>query len=1080
MTPKSTDIAFIQSLKNALKEAGVLILPDKYSTFTQEELDEKIKNSDYDDRLTKLKDFNPEELKKNIKKSLRSIYDKYQSFKLLSEKLNDQFEKNIENPLVELILSRLSVWQKGNIAVSINDRISWIVTELGNRVDKLLSDEEYEYLGKIDLDDEEKQEKLTSIFDQIKLELEKFEKIHKVKILFASETGSRAWEYKSPNSDYDIRFIYIRDPNWYAQYTRDKKPRDTLEIEDYYIDNYDNPFDAVGWDLEKCCLSLALDKETKFNKFFQLRSNAPLLERINSPMIYRNTDGFLERFKKLYKVYQELALPSVLYHYNRMAENHFKWCREEKVNLKKLFYAIRSTMAGNWIRKKQTLPPMSLLDMLPKALESDEKESKIRSEIEALIALKGEIDEGYHHPKKALKTVLDFTENCLKLNKNFEQQLKQAMSPLLLEKELSEAKNEFYNFFQDILKKHHARYHFLSDENLFLERKHYVYQLKLRGFNAHALAYEFVAYLAEAIDKNKGEAYLVGGAVRDAVLCKISKDFDIEVHKLDYDKVLDIVKQCADEFANGIDVSEIALKPIKENNEVKEDIIVSNKKSKPSNNSSINTNNKRQKLRVNEEREAKIKEKVSIREAGKKFKVIKAIIKGVEVDISLPTDSSKEEAEMKPMLGIEKASKRRDFSLNGLAVNLKSRKILDFHKGIEDLKQKQLRVIDKNLFFDDPVRIMRAVQFVARFQLNLEINSEDIIRKGISALKNVKVERIQDEWRKLLLKGVKPSWGLMACKELKILEEHYPMFAELSKNNNPWQTTLEYIDRAAVIIRRRGQVSLEKNDQFLLMIAVLCAHINPTNCTKFMKAIGLKTAGINGQKVAAYIKYGHRPLKLYRQLNFHEAQQDDKIEKDIKQLASEITPLTMPELLLFSEVINSEPMSYCSPIIPVLLKLAEKYGVDTKPPEAGLPATYMSEVLGLRLFVKQKKEKVAKPLRKNFKNDSEFFKAKQDWNEKNKKKKPSAAEKAYPILFGQFAELARTLDLRLGGIDQIKIVLEKEKNKPSIDDTKIINYLKELNISPLVLKDKDKELSFSTGNVVRFILVLKGMRERLE
>jgi uncharacterized protein len=99
--------------------------------------------------------------------------------------------------------------------------------------------------------------------ENIKLKLEQIEAGHKVRILYACETGSRAWGFPSPDSDYDVRFIYLRERDWYLVLNERK---DTIEF-------MDGDLDVTGWDLRKCLKLLT-------------KSNVPLIERFQSPVQY--------------------------------------------------------------------------------------------------------------------------------------------------------------------------------------------------------------------------------------------------------------------------------------------------------------------------------------------------------------------------------------------------------------------------------------------------------------------------------------------------------------------------------------------------------------------------------------------------------------------------------------------------------------------------------------------------------------------------------------------------------------------------------------------------------------------------
>src|SRR5215210_4112931 len=133
----------------------------------------------------------------------------------------------------------------------------------------------------------------------IKNRLHQIEQENKVKILFACETGSRAWGFPSPDSDYDVRFLYMHERDWYLQLDERK---DTLEV-------MQNDLDITGWDLRKSLLLLK-------------KSNAALIERFQSPIEYYGEPSFKEEFKKLVDVYYSRT--AVFYHHYSLANKFWE------------------------------------------------------------------------------------------------------------------------------------------------------------------------------------------------------------------------------------------------------------------------------------------------------------------------------------------------------------------------------------------------------------------------------------------------------------------------------------------------------------------------------------------------------------------------------------------------------------------------------------------------------------------------------------------------------------------------------------------------------------------------------------
>jgi len=156
-----------------------------------------------------------------------------------------------------------------------------------------------------------------------------------VRILYACESGSRAWGFASPDSAYDVRFIYAQPRDNYLS-IRDRK--DVIELPV-------NPIlDVNGWDLRKA-LQLFL------------KSNSPLYEWLQSPIIYKEDSAFAAHLRSLMNTYYSPR--SGCHHYLSMAYNTVhNDLRHPEVRLKKYFYALRPALACGWILAKGTVPPM--------------------------------------------------------------------------------------------------------------------------------------------------------------------------------------------------------------------------------------------------------------------------------------------------------------------------------------------------------------------------------------------------------------------------------------------------------------------------------------------------------------------------------------------------------------------------------------------------------------------------------------------------------------------------------------------------------------------------------------------------
>lgn len=190
-----------------------------------------------------------------------------------------------------------------------------------------------------------------------------------VKILFACETGSRAWGFPSPDSDYDVRLIYMHERDWYLSLGQRK---DTIE-------HMDGDMDITGWDLKKCLQMLK-------------KSNAPLIERFRSPIIYSEEPGFANDFRNLIGEYYSPT--AVFFHHYALAAKFWADLKDRKeVKLKSFFYLVRSLLSCNWIILEKSVLPMNIFELM------DKIDRDIRERVEKLIVLKSGVGEKYLHQR---------------------------------------------------------------------------------------------------------------------------------------------------------------------------------------------------------------------------------------------------------------------------------------------------------------------------------------------------------------------------------------------------------------------------------------------------------------------------------------------------------------------------------------------------------------------------------------------------------------------------------------------------------------------------------------------------------
>jgi len=220
--------------------------------------------------------------------------------------------------------------------------------------------------------------------EKILQKLKEIELQKNVEILFVVESGSRAWGFASPDSDYDIRFIYKHKPDYYLSLW--EQP-DVIEF------MTEDDLDGSGWDLRKAIKLLA-------------KSNAPLVEWLFSPIVYYANDDFVKQMQEIaVKCFSPMA---VLHHYLGTTKNFMEVCEMEEVKLKSYFYALRTALAGKWIIENNTFPPVAFADILPIAPKN------IQEKILELQQIKATQGEKYLHPKEILIT--DFLLEIVRFN----------------------------------------------------------------------------------------------------------------------------------------------------------------------------------------------------------------------------------------------------------------------------------------------------------------------------------------------------------------------------------------------------------------------------------------------------------------------------------------------------------------------------------------------------------------------------------------------------------------------------------------------------------------------------------------
>ena len=200
--------------------------------------------------------------------------------------------------------------------------------------------------------------------------LNEIEEKEGVRVLHAIESGSRAWGFASPDSDYDVRFVYVRKKE---DYLRLDEPKDTIDWQ------LDEVLDINGWDLKKALKQFA-------------KGNATLFEWSGSPIVYRTT----EEWKKISKVSEQyFSEKAAIYHYFGTANNTYhEYLQGEMVRYKKYFYAFRPLLAAEYIEKYHVAPPVLFEELLKLELFPE-----LRHAINELLEIKKRTTEKEENPQ---------------------------------------------------------------------------------------------------------------------------------------------------------------------------------------------------------------------------------------------------------------------------------------------------------------------------------------------------------------------------------------------------------------------------------------------------------------------------------------------------------------------------------------------------------------------------------------------------------------------------------------------------------------------------------------------------------
>lgn len=375
--------------------------------------------------------------------------------------------------------------------------------------------------------------------------------------------------------------------------------------------------------------------------------------------------------------------------------------------------------------------------------------------------------------------------------------------------------------------------------------------------------------IAKSIKKEGGRILIIGGAVRDEFLGLTPKDYDLEVH--------------------GLKVSEL---------------------------------------------EKSLKSFGEINTIGKQFGILKIFNPHFgDIDISIPRRDSKIGAGHKgfevkgdPYLSIKEAARRRDLTINSMAKDPITGEIYDPFGGLKDIKNGTLRATDPKTFKEDPLRVLRVMQFAGRFGFKPDKKLIKICKSMQGSLKELPSSRITEELKKLLLKSEKPSIGLRVAKETGLFKTLFPEIENLSKckQDKNWHSEGDVLEHTYRVVDEAARLCREKNlsetKSLTLMLSALTHDFGKPLTTKFsdgrIRSLGHAEAGVQpakemlskldfpkkiNQKVLSLIKYHKHPSKLYS--NIEKGQ--NVSEKAIKRLSVKLGSATIKELVLLAEADKS-------------------------------------------------------------------------------------------------------------------------------------------------------------------------------
>ena len=285
-----------------------------------------------------------------------------------------------------------------------------------------------------------------------------------------------------------------------------------------------------------------------------------------------------------------------------------------------------------------------------------------------------------------------------------------------------------------------------------------------------------VIALARAIKDAGGRALLIGGCVRDALMGKQPKDWDLEVYNLAPERVREVLDQVG-----------------------------------------------------------------PVNAVGESFTVYKL---GRDIDVSIPRRERKSGRGHKafviegdPAMSFEEATRRRDFTINGILQDPLTGELIDPFDGRRDIEQRVLRAVSAETFVEDSLRVLRAAQFASRFQFEIDPDTVQLCRA--IDLSDLPSERIWGELEKLLLQSSKPSIGLEWLRKLGVVEKLFPEIQSLIgvPQDPEWHPEGDVFVHTQLVIDRARELvdDLSYARQVTVMLAALAHDFGKPPTTQFLE-----------------------------------------------------------------------------------------------------------------------------------------------------------------------------------------------------------------------------------------------------